>query len=132
MPRIEWAEFLELGEPTIDAQHKRLVEIVNVFLGAADKGEAQDVLHQTLDDLLEYTNSHFDEEEAFMERLGYPGLDAHRREHDTLRHEVAERLTDLVENKGSILEMQAFLTSWIVGHVMGWDGMILAHRGEAG
>lgn len=131
MPRIEWAEFLELGEPSIDAQHKRLVGIVNVFLDAADRGAAQDVLQRTLDDLLDYTNTHFDEEEAFMERVGHRGLAAHRREHDTLRREVAERLTGLVENKGSILEMQAFLTSWIVGHVMGWDGMISAHRGKA-
>ena len=130
MPKIEWADFLELGEPEIDSQHKRLVEIINTFLNAADTGCGSDAMKRTLDDLLDYADTHFAAEEQFMERLGFPGLEAHRREHQNLRREVLDRLDKFMQCDGSILEMQAFLTSWLVGHVMGWDGMILAHGGE--
>ena len=93
MELIKLEDRLRLNIPEIDAQHQRLIELVNrlheALLGGADK-EVRDSL---LSQLMEGTQNHCAYEEALMLRYGYPEYQAHKSEHDRLKR----NLTDLIE-----------------------------------
>ena len=93
MELIQLEDRLRLNIPEIDAQHQRLIELVNRLheglLGGADR-EVRDSL---LSQLMEGTQSHCAYEEELMLRYGYPEFKAHKSEHDRLKR----NLTDLIE-----------------------------------
>jgi hemerythrin len=70
----------------MDRQHKHLIDLINNLHEQMLAGEANAVLGQLLDSVLNYTATHFAAEEALMARMGYPGLARHRAEHEELTH----------------------------------------------
>ncbi|MEO5365313.1 MAG: bacteriohemerythrin [Magnetococcus sp. WYHC-3] len=77
-----------LGVRDFDQQHGRLVDyIVDLYATVAlfKKGiptpEQVNDLTGLLDALTEYTLTHFRNEEVFMESIGYPQLEQHRKAH---------------------------------------------------
>ena len=93
MELIQLDDRLRLKIPEIDAQHQRLIDLVNrlheALLGGADK-EVRDSL---LSQLMEGTQNHCAYEEELMLRYVYQEFQAHRSEHDRLKR----NLTDLIE-----------------------------------
>ena len=93
MELIQLEDRLRLNIPEIDAQHEKLVELVNelheALVGGADKA-VRDAL---LSKLLEDTVGHCAYEEKLMLRYDYPGFQPHKSEHDRL----TRNLSDLIE-----------------------------------
>jgi hemerythrin len=93
MELIQLEDHLRLNIPEIDAQHEKLIELVNrlheALLGGADKAVRDSLLSQ----LLKGMQSHCAYEEELMLRYGYPEYQAHKSEHDRLKR----NLVDLIE-----------------------------------
>ena len=71
--------------------------------------------------MLDYACYHFAEEDALLDRCGFPEVESNRASHAALAAELAE-LRDLVD--GAPLEaarLEAFLTSWLKRHVCEGD-----------
>ena len=70
-----------------------------------------------------YIAEHFDREERFMRRAGYPGFAEHKRRHDELTAQV-RALDTLYEREPDSVDPEkllAFLKDWLVKHIMGDD-----------
>ena len=94
----------------IDKQHRRIVDYINV-LEIANAGHDRTAIARTLDDLIDYTISHFAFEESLQEDAGYPF-----REHNSCTdarqvNEYVERHR-LGDDVGS--ELLRLLTTWLV------------------
>lgn len=71
--------------------------------------------------LLEYTSTHFREEEALMRRVGYPELREHLLAHAYLQREFRARLGTMPEHQPNLAADAQFLRSAFLGHILSHD-----------
>ncbi len=117
MPRLEWMQRWETGDAKIDLEHRMMVEGYNRLQEAREAGAAEPEVKRALSFLLVYVETHFQNEEAVMERLGYPFLAEHIAEH----RECTRRINHLLEchrNAGEdVVEgLGRFFKYWLVEH----------------
>ena len=118
MRLFEWSDEFTFGIDEIDCQHRWLVEHINDFYEQYKTGASDEAILTMLDVLLEYMKEHFDSEEGYLERHGYPELDRHKKEHFALASKVYDLDTQFRQT-GSIPldEFAGFLIEWLYGHI---------------
>ncbi len=123
MPLMEWNEKLSVGIPTIDAEHKKLVAMLNDLYDAMQAKQSQAILGRVLDGLISYTASHFKHEETLFARTGYPAAAEHKKEHDDLTKQVLDVKKKYQEGGAATLSMEVlnFLRKWLLNHIQGSD-----------
>lgn len=78
---IVWNDSYGTGLADIDAEHRKLLDIVNRMHEAVGSGRGAEVMGGILAETAEYAKFHYAHEEKEMQQLGYPGLAEHKREH---------------------------------------------------
>lgn len=113
---ITWTDDLDTRIEVIDKQHRRIVDYINDLETAHNSGDKESV-KRVLDDLIDYTMSHFAFEESLQEEAGYKYAKPHKKVHDLF----VRRVNDYVERfklgedvTGSLHQM---LTSWLINHI---------------
>jgi len=120
--KFQWSDELNTGVPEMDAQHRKLVEILNRFYDAVEKGEREEAIGELLKGAEEYTVFHFESEERFMEEIGFPELEAHRRAHQNLVNEVRSAKEKYAQgDTKAARSLAAFLLSWLYTHIAKTD-----------
>ncbi|WP_419784509.1 bacteriohemerythrin [Maridesulfovibrio sp.] len=133
MGRVEWNDGLNLGIKEIDDQHKELVEMVNGVLEAFERGEKDTAIDKLLKQLKEYTVHHFNAEERYMEKIGYPDLGEHRRMHAALKQSVKSlQAARFHMEKISVKEVKELLSGWLVDHILRVDYKIVKFVKDGG
>ncbi len=89
-----WSDEYSVGIEAIDDQHKGFFEAAHRLYDRILNCEGELVAEQSVQFLRDYANRHFQAEEAFMERHGYPRLEQHRQ----LHMEFLEVLDSLVDD----------------------------------
>ena len=125
MSQIDWTDVLDIGLPKLDEQHRKLISFSNSLIQAMTIGMGKEVLDDLFTELLDYTSYHFSDEEEYMERIGYPHLEAHKVEHRKLIQKVTEfRIKLIPEPSVSPSEALDFINGWIINHIMEMDSQI--------
>lgn len=128
---FQWNESFSVGVPAMDNQHKRLVEMVNRIYEAMRNAKGDQVVRQILQELANYTLTHFAAEETLMRKVGFPPLAAHIEKHKTLVDKAVGMMNDL--NSGKMIatvSLAAFLKDWLVQHIQNEDrqyGLYIQH-----
>src|SRR5690349_2742165 len=127
MAIFEWNKSLLLGHAKIDADHRRLVDLVERLYDAMQAGEGHAVCAQILGDLVAYTKTHFEMEEALMAANGYPRLAEHRAQHAKLVHDVLDFKTRLDGGSTKLtVSLFRFLKDWLTNHIQHSDRDLVA------
>ncbi|WP_196160594.1 bacteriohemerythrin [Reinekea sp. G2M2-21] len=113
---IVWSSELEIGIPVIDAQHQRIVEYINT-LAQVQKTKSQKELLSLLDELVDYTLSHFAFEESLMEEAGYPFTNAHKKVHQLFAKRVVSFQQRAKVGENITEELMHVLKAWLVNHI---------------
>jgi hemerythrin len=125
MPFIQWSPSFSVGQPILDADHRKLIDILNQIYDAWTSGDSSTIeLGKLFDDLLDYTDVHFSREEAKLSSRDYDDLDRHHAAHERLRELVhAFRSRHLAGQQADTMteEMAKFLKSWLVNHILEED-----------
>ncbi|MGL5631872.1 MAG: bacteriohemerythrin [Azovibrio sp.] len=113
---IQWESSLNTGIDVIDKQHMRIVDYINQLELAQQTGNRA-VVGGVLDELVDYTLSHFAFEESLQEEAGYKYCKPHKKVHELFVRRVSEyqerfNLGDDVA--GEILKL---LSSWLINHI---------------
>lgn len=113
---IAWAADLNTGIDVIDEQHKRIVDYINLLEDAIAK-ESRDTVGKVLDELIDYTLSHFAFEESLQEEAKYTFTKPHKAIHDTFVKRVAKYQAE--HNSGVDVAKQThdMLSAWLVHHI---------------
>jgi len=120
-----WSDELSVGNAFIDADHKKLVDMVNKFHDAMSQGKGGAVVGIVLDNLIVYTREHFHREEVAMEKIGYPLFAEHKREHDKLIQEVQDLHASLAAGKTMLtIKVAKFLKDWLTVHIKETDQLL--------
>jgi hemerythrin len=120
MSQLHWSNDLDTGIVVIDKQHRRIVDYINELSAAHDKGDASVTSH-VLNELVEYTLSHFSFEEELQEKANYPFLKAHKRVHEIFTRRVAEMQKRAANGEDVTDEVLSMLKIWLINHIKGDD-----------
>lgn len=124
MAFFEWSEKLETGVHDIDFQHRNLVAMVNSLAEAVEEPDLDArilIARITLEQLINYTNYHFQTEEGFMSEAQFEHLSEHQKAHEALKT-VALDLNERFNNGENVIpNLLTFLRSWLENHIMGMD-----------
>lgn len=122
MALIDWSPKMSVGIASIDADHRKLVVLVNDLYEAMSVGEGSKVLDRVLDELIQYTRTHFVREEGLFRTHGYEHEAEHKAEHDKLLRTVDDlrRRVDAGE-RVSPVATGSFLKQWLTEHIQGSD-----------
>ena len=126
-----WKDKYKVGDPQIDAQHEELFARVTSFVETLRSDREWDEKVSNVNDTLafmkDYVVTHFQEEEAYQEEIGYPGLPEHRKTHQDMVDYVG-LISEQYEKSGyREITMQQFagkLVTWLVNHVVSEDQKI--------
>jgi hemerythrin-like metal-binding protein len=122
-----WTKQLETGIAEIDFQHKELIDVLNAIHDNLQEHK-EDGIPQLVGQFKQLVLKHFEYEEQLMQRIEFPGFEAHKEEHKILYAKVKEFETNLL--RYSSLGIVRFLTDWLKHHVAEADGDYLAYAKE--
>lgn len=120
MAHIVWDNNLDTGIDVIDKQHRRIVEYINKLHDVQETGDLKKI-GEVLDELVDYTLSHFTFEESLMEEAGYPYIKAHKRVHQLFVKRVNEYLQRFQSGEDITLELLNTLKAWLINHIRNDD-----------
>jgi len=114
MVYIVWRKNYSVGVPSLDAQHEKLVGIINTLYDRIRAGKGAEGIVKVLDELSAYADSHFRHEEALMGEARYPGLKDQEISHNAYRARVLELGKTFQKQPLQVLE---FLKEWWLTHI---------------
>ncbi len=133
MALLQWDSRYNTGVPHFDAQHQTLFSLFNDLHDAISAGRAEDVLADLLNGLVRYAQTHFADEERFMDQTSCPTRDEHKAEHARFAARVQEFQGQLARGEAAVThEVMDMLTDWLLDHVQGIDQNLTAGQSTAG
>ena len=134
MPLMSWNDKMSVGVAVIDADHKKLVSMVNELYDAIQAGKGKEKVGPVLDGLIDYTKMHFAREEKFFAQTAYADAPAHKKEHEELTKQVASVQTKYKAGATSTLSLEVmnFLKNWLISHIQGSDKKYGPHLNAKG
>lgn len=135
-----FTEKYHTGIDLVDNEHRRLFEIIhdtNDLIHAELLHDKYDEIMRLLAELKDYTEVHFHDEEALMERIHYPELDAQKRAHTAFVERLVEidlsELDEMDDNQQEyLIDLINFLSGWLINHILGSDKKIGEYMREHG
>ena len=114
--KMKWVPEYNTGIDVIDDQHKRILDYINEIVEISD-GTDRARVKQILDNIIDYTQSHFTFEESLQEEAGYNYRVPHKRVHDLFIKKI-ESYRDRFEMGQSIEgELHEVLSKWLINHI---------------
>jgi hemerythrin len=122
LKEFEWSDDFSVGVKEMDEQHKKLFLLVGRLHKAIKNKEGNKPCSDILNELVEYTQTHFSLEETMM-RIGlFPEYKAHCAQHKALVDEVAALQQKIASGQASIgFELLHFLRTWLTKHILRED-----------
>lgn len=112
--KLVWHARYASEHPLIDAQHQGLFQDANELLLAILEARPMERVLAIAEHLLGDVVTHFRDEEAILDALGYPELEAHRAIHAALAGEGVKLLAALRRGEGKAGEWFQFLAHEVV------------------
>jgi len=117
------------GIHSIDQEHARLFELVQETHDLLDDDillDKTERLTDLLSELIDYTRTHFSHEEAYMESIHYPHLEAHAAQHrqfesSLLKVDLDSLADDYSSQNETVENLLNFLVNWLINHILKVD-----------
>lgn len=113
---IAWTSDMNTGIDVIDNQHMRIVDYINQMKDAMERQDRQ-LVGRLLDELVDYTLSHFAFEESLQEEAGYKFSKPHKAIHDTFAKRVARYQERHAAGEDVARQIYEMLCTWLVHHI---------------
>ena len=130
---VDWKFDYSLGIPQIDAEHFEIVATIGRLAKVGGRPDEIRQIGQIMMQLQDLVATHCMHEECMMERAGYPGLDAHKKEH--VAH--VQRMRDIELDSIDPILLHDRLLECTAKHILKYDrpyvsfaGSWLDRRGE--
>lgn len=125
MAYLVWQEDLDTGIQVIDSQHKRIVEMINQLHDAQAQHD-RELLGNVIEELVDYTISHFAFEETLLEDSGYQFTRAHKKVHELFIKRVSDYRMRFEAGEDVAEELKGLLGRWLFNHIRNDDANYVA------
>ena len=127
MSTIHWSSRYETGIPAIDQEHRRLFEAMNELIAAFRRGDPRPEVRKVVDLLVNYTMEHLQTEEDWMRDHSFPGLEAHRLEHEAMKTTVLGLVQQFEAGEDLTMKVTVLMADWLQYHLDGSDLALAEH-----
>lgn len=117
MAKFVWTDQLNIGIDVIDQQHRRIVEYINQLDDARSNGYSREEIGNLINELVDYTISHFGFEESLQEEAHYPFIKAHKKVHDLFAERVSDYQTKFNRGEDVTKALNSLLVTWLFNHI---------------
>lgn len=124
---VSWDPKLLVGNAEIDGQHQELFRRVDQLLLALQMGSVAAEVERVMAFVGDYVHLHFRQEEALMQRTGYPDRPAHVAEHLELIHSFVALKRQLGKTGPTpefAAALGAALVDWLKEHIATTDSAL--------
>ncbi len=119
---LVWDKSYNTGIDQIDEDHKKLLNMINNLRSSVLCNTGREFERHTLQELVDYTETHFEKEERLMQEYGYPDYEGHKAQHDQMAQYVAGFIRRYDEDGKKVLpDVADHLTRWLIQHINGTD-----------
>jgi hemerythrin len=115
--KIFWTNQLSVGIEVIDSQHRRIVDYINLLDDALSNGHTRKDIGILINDLVDYTISHFGFEESLQDEAAYPFIKAHKKVHVLFTKRVADFQARFDNGEDISEELHNVLVTWLLNHI---------------
>lgn len=116
MALLTWTPDLDTGIETIDSQHKQIVDYINQ-LHEVEQTKNRDESIKVMEGLVNYTATHFADEEAMLEKAGYPLTEAHKGVHVRFVDKVSKLYAEHAAGMDTAEDLLNLLEGWLFTHI---------------
>jgi hemerythrin len=122
MAYIEWREEFSVGVPSIDAQHRKLIGMINDMYDEYRGNKPASTVAKVLEEMEQYAREHFRTEEEFFDKFQYPDTKSHKNEHAVFINELGYFMKRAADSPDRIdIELLNFLREWFEQHILRKD-----------
>lgn len=129
--QLVWQDSFNIGVESIDKEHQRLFKIINRLFAYGEE-KSQWACQEGVKYFKSHTMKHFEDEEAYMESIGYKGLETHRHIHKEFRENTLPVLERELEETDyapdSVNHFLGVCAGWLIGHTLTEDQAIAGGR----
>ena len=131
--QLIWKDEFNTGVKAIDDEHRRLFQIINkIFSLTREEPKSRRACQEGIKFFREHALKHFEDEETYMELIGYEGFETHRRLHKEFRDYTLPALEkELMRENYSPETVGHFLAAcagWLIGHTLTEDRAITGEK----
>lgn len=133
MKMLEWMSSFDTGVEAIDKDHRELFDIVVRIQGTIGRNDLE-ACRELVGVFLETTERHFESEEAFLSRVGYDDLDAHKEYHERLLSKGRALLENYEKGmeRGQMIECYMDIVGLLIDDVVRGDVAFKSFMQERG
>jgi hemerythrin len=126
MTMIDWKDAFNTGFEPIDDHHRQIIVLLNCAYDNLADPDGSEETSRAIDELIDYTDYHFDLEECWMKESGYPGYIEHLEQHMDFATRALVIRQDLTRGwKNLPREVLSFLGNWLTYHIEADSGFAL-------
>ena len=118
MEDFTWKEKFSVHVDEMDRQHKRLLKYFAEFQDEIIAGEASQKAFVLLDEVADFFEFHFSEEERLMKTMNYPELDLQTSLHAIFMDELKEIINPFRMGNVSGKRVVALFRDWYINHMI--------------
>jgi len=127
----DWSDKYLLEIDEIDAQHKKFFDATHRLYDDIVNARGEHAVEEALTFLRSYATEHFQAEEAFIEKNGYPRVDDHKK----LHVDFIEKLDELADEfdiykaptQGMADQILELTQDWLLYHIIDEDTLYAEH-----
>ncbi len=119
------------GIEQIDKEHEKLFELINQTMKLLNNELLEDKYHQiigVLEELRNYTDTHFANEEAYMAAINDPELERQKKQHMAFREKINmlgfTNIDELENQQEALDDLLKYLVRWLYQHILSSDILI--------
>ncbi|MDH5559845.1 MAG: bacteriohemerythrin [Deltaproteobacteria bacterium] len=124
MEKLRWEDRFTVNIASIDAQHQKLIEMINDLEYSINHTPSTEDLASVLMRINKYSLQHFRHEEEILLKNQYAGLDEHKAQHQELIDKSNLFYENLLQNDNqqeTALNLLMFLYDWWEKHILESD-----------
>jgi len=121
MKNLIWTDNLNTGIDVIDNQHKRIVDYINKLYNVHNSNADKAAIRDVIDELVDYTLTHFTFEEGMLDDYNYDQLGEHKALHEQFAAQVRELRDHFDSNDAASIELNNLMVTWLFNHILHED-----------
>lgn len=126
MPLLTWKPELEIGIPSVDKEHRDLIDMINSLHDSLSARTGAENVAAVLDGISARLSAHFAHEEKEMRQTNYDEFADHQNEHRKLLAGIRDIMNKVEEDDGWDFdeELGTRLYSWFAEHFRSKDSRL--------
>jgi hemerythrin len=115
-----WDDSYKIGEENIDQEHQKLFQIALEALEHEKQTDPKKFIKKCIIDLYQYMQLHFENEEKYMESIGYPELEAHKKLHSNIIEQINQFIKEIpkISMKDFERKLIEYMDIWLISHII--------------